>query len=83
MFESSKVGLINMVAILMMLAKFTTLALIKIKIFWNNTFDVMFSVHDVTNKILSSDSNHIVGLAMWPKFGNSIISMKEVIITSI
>ena len=40
------------------------------------------SVHDVTNKILSSDSNYIVDVAMWPKFGNPSISMREVIIAS-
>ena len=40
-------------------------------------------VFDVTNIILSRDSNHIVDLVMWPKFGNSSVSMKEVIITSI
>ena len=39
--------------------------------------------HDITNKILSSDSNYIVDELMWPKFGNSNISMREVIITAI
>ena len=39
--------------------------------------------HGVTNEIFSSDSNYIVGLIIWPKFGNSNISMREVIITSI
>ena len=34
-------------------------------------------------KILSGDSNYIVEVIMWPKFGNSSISMREVIITSI
>ena len=38
---------------------------------------------DVTNKILSRDSNYIVVVIMWPKFGNSSISMKEVTITTI
>ena len=38
---------------------------------------------DVTNKILSRDSNYIVDAVMWRKFGNSGISMGEVIITSI
>ena len=41
------------------------------------------SVHDITNKILSRDSNYIVDVVMWPKFGNSSISMREVIIISI
>ena len=28
-------------------------------------------VHNVTNQILSHDSNHVVDVVMWPKFGNS------------
>ena len=38
--------------------------------------------YDVTNQILSRDSNYIADLVMWLKFGNSSISMREVIITS-
>ena len=38
---------------------------------------------DVTNKIFSRDFNYIVDVVMWPKFGSSNISVKEVIITSI
>ena len=40
-------------------------------------------VDDVTNKILSRDSNYIVSVFMWPKFGNSSIGMREVITTLI
>ena len=72
-----------MVTILMMSAKMATLGLLKIKIFWYKGYDVIIFVYDVTNKILSRDSNHIVNMVMWPKFGKSIISMREVIITSI
>ena len=72
-----------MVEFLMMSTKLATLGLLKIKVFWNKSYDVITSVFDVTNKILSSDSNYIVGVVMWPKFGNSNISMREVIITSI
>ena len=72
-----------MVTILMMSAKMATLGLLKIKVFWNKGYDVIISVHDVTNKILSRDSNYIVDVVMWPKFGNSSIFMKEVIIMSI
>ena len=43
----------------------------------------MTSVHDVTNKIFSGELSHIVDVIMWAKFGNSSISMREVIITSI
>ena len=64
-------------------AKMATLGLIKIKLFWNQVYDVIISVHDVTVKILSRDSNYIVDVVMWPKFDNSSISMREVILTSI
>ena len=43
----------------------------------------MIYIYDVTSKILSRDSNYIVEVIMWPKFGNSSISMTEVIITPI
>ena len=43
----------------------------------------MIPVNDVTNKTLSRDSNYIVDVFKWPKSGNSSISMKEVITTSI
>ena len=43
----------------------------------------MIPVDDVTNKILSRDSNYTVDVFMWPKFGKSSISLKEVITTSI
>ena len=72
-----------MVTILMMSAKMATLGLLKTKVFWNKGYDVIISVHDVTNKILLRDSNYIVDVVMWPKFGNSSTSMREVIITSI
>ena len=57
-----------------------TLGLLRMKVFLNESYDVIISVHDVTNKILLRDLNYIVDLIMWRKFG---ISMREVIITSI
>ena len=72
-----------MVAILMLSAKSATLGLIKIKLFWNKGYDVTISVHDVTNIVLSRDSNNTVDVVIWSKFCNSSISMREVIITSI
>ena len=48
--------------------------LYKIKILWNK-------LHH--NFCLRRGLNYIVNVAMWPKFGNSTISMKEVIISSI
>ena len=79
--ESLVIVLINMVIILMMSAKITTPGLLKIRVFWNNGYDVIISVHDVTNKILSRDSNYIIDVVMW--FGNCSISMRKVIITLI
>ena len=72
-----------MITILMISAKRATLGFLKIKVFWNKGYDVIISVHDVMNKVLSRDSNYIVDVVMWPKFGNSCISMREIIITSI
>ena len=82
-FESLKIVLINMVTILMILPNIATLGLLELKIFWNNGYDILTSVHDVTNKIFLGESNYIVAVIMWPKFGNTSISMREVIITSI
>ena len=73
----------NMVTILMMSAKMAILGLLEIKVFWNQGYDVIISVYDVNNKILSRDSHYIVNVLMWTKFGSSSIFMTEVIITSI
>ena len=72
-----------MVKILMMSAKMATPVLLKIKVFWNKGYYVINSVYDVTNKILSHDSNCIMDVVMWLKFGNSSICIREVIITSV
>ena len=40
-------------------------------------------VHDVTDEILSCDSNYIVYAGIWPKFGNGGISMRDVVVTYI
>ena len=71
-----------MVTILMMSAKMATPGLCKIKVFWKKVYDVIMFVNDITNKILSRDSNYIVDVVTWPKFDNSSISMREVIIIS-
>ena len=68
-----------MITILMMLAKMATPDLLKTTVFWNKGYDVIIPVHDVSNKILSRDSNYIVDVVIWPKFGSSSISMREVI----
>ena len=56
-----------------MSAKMATLDLLQIKTFSNICYDVIISGYDVINKILSRDSNFIVKVVMWPKFGNSSI----------
>ena len=81
--ESLKIVLIKKVATLIMPTKMATPDLLKITVFWNKGYDVIIYVHDVTNKILSRDSNFIVDVVMWPKFGNSNIFMREIIIISI
>ena len=72
-----------MVAVLMMSAKLVTQGLLKTKVFWDKGYDVTISVNDITDRILSRESNFIVDVVMWPKFGNSSTSMREFIITSI
>ena len=58
-----------MVAILMTAEKLATLGFLKIKAILNKGYDFMNSINDITNKILSCDSNYIVNVVMWPKFG--------------
>ena len=67
----------------MISAKMAISGLLKTIVFWNKCYDVTITAHDVTNKIFSRDSNYIVDVVMQPKFGNSSISVREVIITSI
>ena len=67
----------------MMSAKMATLRFLKTKVFWNKGYDVKISTDDVISKILSRGSNYIVHVVMWPKFGNSSISIREVIIASV
>ena len=66
-----------------MSAKMATPGFLKIKVFWKKGYDIIISVHHVNKKILSRDSIYNVNAVMWPKFGNSSISVREVIITSI
>ena len=67
----------------MMSAKMATLGFLKINVFWNKVYYVIYFVYDVTNKILLHDLNYIVDVVMWPKFGISSICVREVAITSI
>ena len=45
-------------------AKSATLGRLKMKVRLSKGFDVIIFVHDVTNKILSSNSNYIVDVVM-------------------
>ena len=64
----------------MMPAKMAIPDLLKTTVFRNKGYDVIIPVYDVTNKILLRDSNYIIDVVMC---GNSSVSMREVIITSI
>ena len=64
---------------MMMSAKLATSGLLKIKILWKKDYDVIVFPHEVTNKISSPDWNCNKNV-MWPKFGNSSISVREVIL---
>ena len=67
----------------MMPAKMDTPGLLKTKVFWNEGYDILIFVHDLTNKILSRDSNYIVNVVMRLKLGNSSTSIREFITNSI
>ena len=82
-FESFRIYLIKLVIILMMSAKMATPGLLKKAVFWSKGYGVIITVDDVTNKILSRDSNYILNVFVWLKIGNCSISMREVITTSI
>ena len=56
-----------MVTTLMMSAKMATLSFLIIKVFSNKGYDVIISVHDVTNRILSGDLNYFIDVVMWRK----------------
>ena len=49
------------------LTKLVTLGLLEIKVFWNKGYDVIISICDATNKLLSCDSNYIADVLMWPE----------------
>ena len=48
----------------MVSAKMATSGLLKIKLFWNQGYDIIIWVYDVTNKILSRNSNYIIDVVM-------------------
>ena len=72
-----------MIPILLMPAKFDIPGFLEIKEFWNERYNDIIFIYDATNKILSCESNYVLDVVIWPKFVNSSISIREVIITSI
>ena len=50
--------------------KLATLGVLKIKIFQNKDYEIIIPDYDVTKNVV-----------IWPKFANSSISMRKVIIT--
>ena len=68
-----------MIAILMMSAKLVSPGLLKISVFWSKVYDVIISVHDVGNKILSREWNSMIDVFVWPRFGSSSVSVRKVI----
>ena len=62
----------------MMSAKLETLGHLKMKVLRNEGYDVILFTNEISNKVLSRDSDHIVNAVMWPKFGKSSIPMREV-----
>ena len=71
-----------MVTILIMSPKWAALGLPKLKEFCNKGYDITNYIYDVTIKIMSHDSNCILDVVTWPKFGSSSITRREVIINS-
>ena len=67
----------------MMLAEMATPGPLKITVFWDKGYDVIISLVDTTNKMLSRDSNYIADLFIWQNFGNTSISMRVIITNSI
>ena len=81
-FDPLKNFLINIVTNLMMSGEIATIGLVKTKLFWNKSIDVIISVFDVIDKTLSRDLNNILDMLMLPTFDSSSIAMRKVIITS-
>ena len=71
-----------MITILVMSAKWAALGLPKLKEFCYKGYDITNYIYDVTIKIISRDSNYILDVVAWPKFGSCSITRREVIIAS-
>ena len=42
----------------------------------------MISIHDFADKILSCDSDYVLDVVVWLRFGNFTISLRRIILTS-
>ena len=62
----------------MLSAKMAAENFLKRKLFLNNSYDVIVSAHDVSNKILSRDSNYIVILSCDQSLVTLSISMTSI-----
>ena len=60
MFESLKVFFINKVAIFMMSAKWATVTVLEVRLFWNKVYDVRIFVYGVISRILWRELTYIV-----------------------
>ena len=69
--------------VLMMSEKRANSCLFKIKVVWNKNFDAILPGHDFISKTCSGDSNYVADVDIWPKFVNSINSVRVVITISI
>ena len=81
--EPLRIFLIKKVTSLMMPAKMVTPGLLKITVFWNKGYDVIIYCLWRHQQNVTRNSNYIVDVFMWQKFGNSKVSVTEVIIISI
>ena len=81
--EPLRIFLIKKVTSLMMPAKMVTPGLLKITVFWNKGYDVIIYCLWRHQQKVTRNSNYIVDVFMWQKFGNSKVSVTEVIIISI
>ena len=64
-----KVALINIVAILMMPVKLSTLGLLEIKVFWDKDCNIIIFVQEVTNK------NLLLQILLWIwSFNQSLVT---------
>ena len=71
---------------MMLSTKMLIVCLLKIlwnKVLSNKGYDAIISVHGVTNEILSRESNYVIDGVTRPKLGNSSISVRQGITTSI